>query len=290
MKKKITVLICLVLAAVSVFTLTSCLGKGDNDNSTTTTDPTGTTEAPVVKDLEAITANKKLVIGITDFEPMDYQDADGKWIGFDADLAEKVCEKLGVTAEFKLIVWDKNIVELNGKTIDCIWNGFTIDEDRAKNVTFSKEYMINRQSIVIHKDNSANFKDIATLDKASFTAENGSAGEKAIKANDTLKDNKYVGVSGQIDALKEVLAKTSDAAVLDYTMAAYLINKEGSDFANLMVLDDEISAKEYYGIGFRKGSDLADKVNEILAELEADGTIKAIAEKYGLEDSLVKIK
>ena len=221
---------------------------------------------------------------------MDYQDANGKWIGFDAELAEKVCEKLGVTAEFKLIIWDKNIIELNGKTIDCIWNGFTIDEDRAANVTFSKEYMINRQAIVIHKDNAEKFTDIASLNDASFTAEKGSAGEKAIKASATLKDNKYVGVNGQIDALKEVLSKTSDAAVLDYTMGAYLINKEGSDFAKLMVLDAEITAKEYYGIGFRKGSDLADKVNGILKELEADGTIKAIADKYGLADSLVKIK
>lgn len=288
MKKKISIVICLVLAAVTVFTLTSCLGNGDGD--TKTTDGSSTTAAPVVKDLENILANKKLVIGITDFEPMDYQDANGKWIGFDAELAEKVCEKLGVTAEFKLIIWDKNIIELNGKTIDCIWNGFTIDEDRAANVTFSKEYMINRQAIVINKDNAEKFTDIASLNDASFTAEKGSAGEKAIKANATLKDNKYVGVNGQIDALKEVLSKTSDAAVLDYTMGAYLINKEGSDFAKLMVLDAEITAKEYYGIGFRKGSDLADKVNGILKELEADGTIKAIAEKYGLADSLVKIK
>lgn len=288
MKKKISIVICLVLAAVTVFTLTSCLGNGDGD--TKTTDGSSTTAAPVVKDLENILANKKLVIGITDFEPMDYQDANGKWIGFDAELAEKVCEKLGVTAEFKLIIWDKNIIELNGKTIDCIWNGFTIDEDRAANVTFSKEYMINRQAIVIHKDNAEKFTDIASLNDASFTAEKGSAGEKAIKANATLKDNKYVGVNGQIDALKEVLSKTSDAAVLDYTMGAYLINKEGSDFAKLMVLDAEITAKEYYGIGFRKGSDLADKVNGILKELEADGTIKAIAEKYGLADSLVTIK
>lgn len=288
MKKKISIVICLVLAAVTVFTLTSCLGNGDGD--TKTTDGSSTTAAPVVKDLENILANKKLVIGITDFEPMDYQDANGKWIGFDAELAEKVCEKLGVTAEFKLIIWDKNIIELNGKTIDCIWNGFTIDEDRAANVTFSKEYMINRQAIVINKDNAEKFTDIASLNDASFTAEKGSAGEKAIKANATLKDNKYVGVNGQIDALKEVLSKTSDAAVLDYTMGAYLINKEGSDFAKLMVLDAEITAKEYYGIGFRKGSDLADKVNGILKELEADGTIKAIAEKYGLADSLVTIK
>ena len=288
MKKKISIVICLVLAAVTVFTLTSCLGNGDGD--TKTTDGSSTTAAPVVKDLENILANKKLVIGITDFEPMDYQDANGKWIGFDAELAEKVCEKLGVSAEFKLIIWDKNFIELFCNTIDCIWIGFTIDEDRAANVTFSKEYMINRQAIVINKDNAEKFTDIASLNDASFTAEKGSAGEKAIKANATLKDNKYVGVNGQIDALKEVLSKTSDAAVLDYTMGAYLVNKEGSDFAKLMVLDAEITAKEYYGIGFRKGSDLAAKVDEVLAELEADGTIKAIAEKYGLADSLVKIK
>ena len=117
-------------------------------------------------------------------------------------------------------------------------------------------------------------------------AEAGSAGEDAVSANEVLKDNTYIGQSGQTDALKEVIAKTADAAVIDYTMAAYLINKEEGDFTTLTILDTEFAAEEYYAIGFRKGSDLTEKVDSILAELKADGTITAIAEKYGLAESL----
>lgn len=288
MKKKVFIILCLVLVGATVVALASCLGNG-NDNTTDSTD-SGTSAAAVVEDLAYITANKKLVIGITDFEPMDYQDASGKWIGFDAELAEKVCEKLGVTADFKLIDWAQNVTELNGKTIDCIWNGYTIDEDRQKKVSFSEEYMLNKQVIVIRKADASKYTDIASLKDASLVAEDSSAGEKSIKADSVLKDNKYVALSGQTDALKEVIAKTSDAAVIDYTMAKYLLSKESGDFTDLVILDVKFSDDEFYGIGFRKGSDLTAKVNEILADLEADGTIKAIAEKYGLADSLVKIK
>lgn len=278
MKKKMFIVLALVLVGATVVALASCLGK-DTD-----------TPAAVVEDLAYITANKKLVIGITDFEPMDYQDASGKWIGFDAELAEKVCEKLGVTADFKLIEWKQNVTELNGKTIDCIWNGYTIDEDRQKKVSFSEEYMLNKQVIVIRKADASKYTDIASLKDASLVAEENSAGENSIKADATLKDNNYVALSGQTDALKEIIAKTSDAAVIDYTMAKYLLSKESGDFKDLAILDVKFSDDEFYGIGFRKGSDLTAKVNEILAGLEADGTIKEIAEKYGLADSLVKIK
>ncbi len=269
MKKKILAIICLALAGVAVFTLASCMGK-----------------ETTLEDVAYITANKKLVIGITDFEPMDYQDASGKWVGFDAELAEKVCEKLGVTAQFQLINWDNKIEELNGKTIDCIWNGFTVNAERQGQVSFSKEYMINKQVIVIRKGDSSKYTDVASLTDAALVAEAGSAGEDAVSANEVLKDNTYIGQSGQTDALKEVIAKTADAAVIDYTMAAYLINKEEGDFTTLTILDTEFAAEEYYAIGFRKGSDLTEKVDSILAELKADGTITAIAEKYGLAESL----
>lgn len=275
MKKKLLVVLSLVLVAAGVFALASCDGnKEDKANG----------------DLAYITANEKLVIGITDFEPMDYQDENGKWVGFDAELAEKVCEKLGVTAEFQLINWDTKFEELDGKTIDCIWNGFTIDEKRSENVDFSKKYMLNKQVIVIREEDSSKYTDIASLADATLTAESGSAGEKAIEGNETLKNNTYVEQATQTDALKEVLAKTSDATVIDYTMAEYLLNKEGGDFTSLVILETEFMPDEFYGIGFRKGSDLTDKVNEILAELETEGTITEIAENYGLADSLVSVK
>lgn len=224
-----------------------------------------------------------MIIGITDFEPMDYM-KDGDWTGFDAELARAVAEKLGVTAQFQEINWATKETELAGLTIDCIWNGLTWNEERAENMGMTDYYMFNRQVVVVRE--GASFTDAASFAGVSVAAESGSAGEDFIKA--VLPDCEYVEKDVQIDALTELLFGTVDAAVLDYTMAYYLINAEGSNFAGLSILDGELKGEdEYYAIAFRKGSDLVAEVNTILAELKADGTVKAIAEKYGLQDSIV---
>lgn len=277
MKKNLLAALSLFLAGAMIFAFASCTSQSST--------------AATVEDLAYVTANGKMIIGITDFEPMDFQDADGKWTGFDAELAEKVCEKLGVEADFQLVDWTKKEAELNSKTIDCIWNGFTINDERKEEISFSQGYMLNKQVIVIRKDDADKYTDLASLTSAAFTAEGGSAGEDVLKNNDTLKDVTYIDADGQTDALKEVLAMTSDAAVIDYTMAKYLIEKKGGDFSNLAILDfSGFASDEYYGIGFRKGSDLTAKVDEILDEFQADGTITALAEKYELQDAVKDIK
>ncbi len=306
MKKKILAVLSLVLIGAMVFAFASCKGNGSDTTTGTGTTGTGTTgtgttgtgttgagttaAAATLKEWDTISESKKLIIGITDYEPMDYQDADEKWIGFDADLANAVCKKLGIKAEFKEITnWDNNIIELNSKSIDCIWNGFTIDADRSAKVSFSQKYMKNKQAIVIRGEDASKYTDLASLATATLTAEGTtSAGAKAIQANATLKAAKYVESDGQTKALQELIAKTSDAAVIDYTMANYLINKSGSSFSSLKILEiADFADTEYYGIGFRKGSDLTAKVDAVIDELQADGTVKAIAEKYGLADALV---
>ncbi|MBR6603557.1 MAG: transporter substrate-binding domain-containing protein, partial [Clostridia bacterium] len=234
-----------------------------------------------------ITEQAKMIVGITYLEPLDFQDADSNWIGFDAELAAAVAAKLGVEVVFQEISWEAKEAELAAKHIDCIWNGLTITPAREEEMSISKPYMKNKQIVVVRADDEGNYSDVNSLAGKVIAAEAGSAGEEIVLGN--ISDAVYVEKSIQLDALTEVKALTSDAAVIDYVMANYLINKEGSDFADLSILDMNLSDDEFYGIAFRKGSDLTEKVNGILAELEADGTITAIAEKYALNDALVSM-
>lgn len=175
-------------------------------------------------DFAEIKAKGKLVIGITDYKPMDYKDENGNWIGFDAEYAKLVCEKLGVVAEFKEIDWDNKLFELEGKTIDCIWNGMTITDAIEAAADCTAPYMYNTQVAVVKKDMVDTYKDIASLAGKSIAAEGGSAGEKVITGNDSLK-NGLKAVTAQTDAILEVISGTSDAAIVDLTLAKALIKE-----------------------------------------------------------------
>ena len=226
-----------------------------------------------------------MVIGVTIFDPMNYYDESGKLVGFDTEYAEAVCAKLGVTPEFIVINWDTKEVELAGKTIDCIWNGLTVTEDRKTNMAFTDSYIKNKQVIVMQ----ANAQKIADLESFSYlnlVAEVGSAGESAIKENESLSKANYTAVAKQTDALLEVKAGTADAAVLDYVMAKAMVG-EGTDYSDLAIVEGIELAVEEYAIGFRLGSSVVEQVNAATKELVADGTLAAIAEKYGQADVLI---
>ena len=271
----------LVLAALMLFACTAC-GGNTSDADSSKADSTASDS-----DLSYITGKGKLIVGITDFEPMDYiPDGETEWTGFDAELAKLVGEKLGVQVVFQEVNWEKKETELASKTVDCIWNGLTWSEDRAQNMSMSDYYMLNRQVIVVKSENASKFSTLYALKSASVAAESGSAGEEYIQS--ALADATYIEKDGQKDVLTELLAGTVDAGVLDYTMANYLINKEGSDFASLVILDGVAEVEdEYYAIAFRKGSDVTAKVNALLKEMKADGTVKNLAKQYGLEDAIV---
>lgn len=244
------------------------------------------TAADADSDLAYITEKGTLIVGITDFEPLDYQ-VDGDWTGFDAELARLVGKRLGVEVQFQEISWNMKETELASKTIDCIWNGLTWDEERAEEMSLTDYYMRNRQCIVVRSEDASKYASAADLAGCSVAAESGSAGEDCIAAN--LSDSTYIEKDAQIDVLTELLGMTVDAGVIDYVMANYLINKDGSDFSSLTIVDNVLETQdEYYSIAFRKGSDVTAKVNEILAELMADGTVDALAAEYGLTDAIVK--
>ncbi len=228
-------------------------------------------------DLAYIKNKGKMTIGYTVYEPMNYTDADGNFTGFDTELATAVCEKLGVEPEFVEINWDTKIVELDAKSIDCIWNGMTLTDEIQQNTACTKAYAKNAQVVVV-KDGTE-YSSTADLVGKTVVAEAGSAGESAISEDENLSQADYVSKSVQTDCLMEVAAGTADAAVLDLTLANAMIG-EGTDYANLKIVD-ELNAEEY-GVAFRKGSDVAEAVNDAFDELKADGTMQALADKYDL--------
>ncbi len=234
-------------------------------------------------DLEYVKGNKKLVIGITEYAPMNYYDENKVLIGFDTEFAEKVCAELGVKAEFQVIDWDSKESMLKAKNIDCIWNGLTVTEERKENMDFSTTYLTNKQVVVINKKDAEKYVDAASLADALLSAEGGSAGESAILADANMSKATYTASGKQTDALLALNAGNYDAVVLDYTLAKTSCGN--GDYADLMIVEGIELADELYAIGFRTGSDITAEVNKIIDELVADGTLKALAEKYDLVDN-----
>jgi len=231
--------------------------------------------------------SEKFVIGITLYEPMNYKDESGKLVGFDTEFAEEACKRLGLEPEFTVINWDTKEIELNAGNIDCIWNGFTVDDERRQQVDFTNSYLNNRQVIVIRAEDAEKYNSIESLVGAAMVAEVSSAGEGAILDDKgILFNNPYTPVAKQSDALLELKSKTAEAAVIDYTMAMAMVG-EGTDYSDLVIMEGEALLNEEYAIGFKKGSDKVEKFNKIIAEMIEDGTMKRIAEKYGLEGQLI---
>ena len=212
---------------------------------------------------------------------MDYKDENGEWIGFDADMAKAFAESLGVTAEFQVIDWDNKILELEGKTIDCVWNGMTLTDEVTSSMECTNAYLNNAQVVVVPADVADQYQDEESLEDLSFAVEAGSAGEAEVSA---LGLN-YTPVSSQADALMEVASKSSDAAVIDSLMAGAMIG-EGTGYADLTYTIGLNS--EEYGVGFRKGSDLAAALNDYFTTSLEDGSMEKVAETYGVQAALIK--
>lgn len=271
MKKLISTVLALGMAA----SLAAC-GSSAAATPASTADAVST-ESAADTDLAYIQGKGKMTIGYTVYEPMNYTDADGNFTGFDTELATAVCAKLGVEPDFVEINWDTKVVELDAKSIDCIWNGMTLTDDIMANAACTKPYAKNAQVVVMKAD--AAYASTADLAGKTVVAEAGSAGETAISEDAGLSQAEYISKSVQTDCLMEVAAGTADAAVLDLTLATAMIG-EGTDYTNLAI-KDELNAEEY-GVAFRKGSDAAEAVNAAFDELKADGTMQALADKYSL--------
>lgn len=303
--KKLSALLLVFLMTLSVFT--AC-GSSDSANGADTKgsepDTTANADSAAADDGAAedsdwsyIEGKGEMIVGITLFAPMNYEDENGELIGFDTELTKAVAEKLGVEVKFQQINWDNKEVELQSKNIDCIWNGMCITEDRKANMGITNPYLHNTQALVMKADRQEEImKDVSGL---TVVAEQGSTGEGKllgtiaddetveVSAKEYFKDSNYVAVDSMAKALMEVKAGTADLAIVDSVCALAMVG-EGTDYEDLIVnLDNNFGSQEY-GIAFRKGSDMVDKVNAAIEELYAEGVVEEIAEKYGLAEMLIK--
>ena len=234
-------------------------------------------------DSDYIKEKGTLVVGITDFAPMDYKDADGNWIGFDADVATAFAKYLGVEVEFVEIEWDNKVLELNAQSIDCVWNGMTLTDEVTSSMACSNAYCNNAQVVIIPADQADKYQTAQDCADLVFAVEAGSAGEAEIAA----LGYEYTPVQSQASALMEVAAGTCDAAVIDSLMAAAMVG-EGTSYENL-TYTVQLNSEEY-GVGFRTGSDLAQALNEFLKAAYEDGSLEEIAETYGVQAALIQQK
>lgn len=226
-------------------------------------------------DYEYIKDKGELVVGITDYAPMNYKDDKGNWTGFDTEFAQAVGKKMGVKVKFIEIDWDNKFMELNTKSIDCAWNGMTITNEVKKNTSVTDAYAKNEQVVVMKKDELSKYKDVKSLSKLKFAVESGSAGEAAAKDNNL----EYTPVSAQSDTLLEVKSGSVDACIIDSTMADAMTGK-GTSYETLY--HNLSLTKEEYGVGFRKKSDMTEKFNQYIKDLTKDGTLEKLSKKYNV--------
>ena len=283
----------LVLAAAMALSLAACGGQSDNTQDQTSGSGSASSSAgsassqaasadssAAKSDLAYVQDKGTLVVGITEFEPMDYQDASGQWIGFDADMAKAFADSLGVEVEFQVIDWDNKVFELDGKTIDVVWNGMTLTDEVKSAMECSNAYCNTAQVVIVPADKAADYQTVDSVKGLAFAVESGSAGKAEVEALGA----DYTEVMDQATALLEVSSGTADAAVIDSLMAAAMVG-EGTSYADLTYTVGLNS--EEYGVGFRKGSDLAAALNGFFKAAYADGSMQTMAETYGVQAALI---
>ena len=158
----------LAAAAMMALSLTACGGSSSSEtkaeSAAETEQAAGSEEAAAGEsDLEYVKEKGKLVVGITDFAPMDYKDDSGNWIGFDADLATEFAKSIGVDVEFVEIDWDNKIMELNGGTIDCVWNGMTLTDEVKSSMSCTNAYCNNSQVVIVPTDKADQYQNDESL-------------------------------------------------------------------------------------------------------------------------------
>ena len=282
----------LALALTMALSLAACGNSGGSSSSapadasgssSQANSSTSSSSANTESDLAYVQDKGTLVVGITEFEPMDYQNTDGEWIGFDADMAKAFAKSLGVEVQFQVIDWDNKIMELDGKTIDVVWNGMTLTDEVTSAMSCSNPYCNNYQVVVVPADVAADYPDAASMSELNFAVESGSAGEEQAELNGFTS----TPVLDQATAVLEVESGTADAAIIDSLMADSMVG-EGTSYEDLtytISLNEEEG--EQYGVGFRKGSDLVEKLNQFFVDSYADGTMMELAETYGVQAAII---
>ncbi len=237
--------------------------------------------------LQKVKDSGKLVLGLdATFKPMGYTNEKDEIVGFDIDVAEEVCKRLGVELVKQPINWDTKEEDLDGGRIDCIWNGMSINPEREERMNLSEPYMKNKMVFVVPADSKAqSMNDLA--DKA-IGVQNGSTAQTILKQSEIGGTIKETALATNIEAMQQMDLGLIDAVFMDVVVADYEITTGGKDYR---VLPDGLSEEEY-AIGFRKNDcALRDEVQKILGEMKADGTLGKIAtEWFGSDITTVPTK
>ena len=274
-----------MLALSMCLSLAACGPKSSASTSGSSAGTSGSSASgsqAAASDVDYVKEKGTLVVGMTDFAPMDYKaEGSDEWIGFDADMAKAFAESLGVEVEFLEINWDNKALELENKGVDAVWNGMTLTDDVKALMATSDPYCLNGQVVVLSADVADQYQTAESLSGLSFAVENGSAGMEQAEAAGL----DYVAMDTQAKALMEVASGTSDAAIIDLLMAVAMVG-EGTSYPDL-TYTVQLSSDEY-GVGFRKGSDLAEAFSSFWKEAYDAGTVMEIAEKYGIQDVMIE--
>ena len=279
--RKLKKAVSLILTAAMALSFAACGGSSSTVASSSAASAAASASAAADSDMAYVQDKGTLVVGMTDFAPMDYRDENGEWIGFDADMAKAFAEYLGVEAEFLEINWDNKLMELDTKGVDVIWNGMTITDEVTNGASVSEPYCNNGQVVVVPADKAADYTDTESLSGLTFAVENGSAGAEQL---DEL-GIPYVAKTTQADALMEVASGASDACVIDLLMAGAMIG-EGTSYPDL-TYTVQLNSEEY-GVAFRKCSDLTDAFNTFWKEAYDEGTVMETATTYGVQESVIE--
>lgn len=251
----------LLAVAVAAVVFTGCSSTGGADKS-----------------WEKVKDKGELIMGLDDsFPPMGFRDENNEITGFDVDAAKEVCNRLGIKLTFQQIVWETKEKELNAGKIDCIWNGFSITEERKEQVLFTKPYMGNRQVLVVKGDSA--LAGLADFEGRKLALQAGSSAANALAASADFKEKlgEVVEFDDNMMALMDLEKGGVDAVLMDEVVAIYNIRTREMDAKIL----DEALAPEEYGIGFRLTDNaLMTKVQETMDAMEKDGKLAELSIKW----------
>ncbi|MCR4780646.1 MAG: amino acid ABC transporter substrate-binding protein [Ruminiclostridium sp.] len=280
MKRSIISRIAAGLAALAIMTAAGC-GNGGAQTTTAANTDAAQSDTSLQKVLDA----KQLVLGLdASFPPMGFTNEANEIVGFDIDVAQAVCDKMGIALVKQPIVWDNKEEDLNVGKIDCIWNGMSVNDARRQTMNLSDPYMNNEMIFVVPKDSG--IKTMDDLKGRTVGVQSGSSAEEILVASEIYKDIKVTALEDNVTLLSQMELGFSDSVFLDSIVANYFITENNKDY---VILPGNLEAEEY-AIGFRKNDQaLRDEVQKVLSELKAEGKLAEISKKwFGSDVTTVK--
>lgn len=269
--KKISLAVFAMMMVAMLAVFAGCSSSSDTNS--------GTADSGTAQDnsLQNVLDKGTLVLGLDDsFPPMGFRDENNNIVGFDIDVATEVANRMGVELKLQPIEWSTKEMELNTGSVDCLWNGLSIDDERKQAMDLSEPYMTNRMVLVVLNDSE--YTDQASLTGKTIGVQNGSTAEKILEESDFSKTiGNTIGFKDNVTAFMELETKGIDAIFMDEVVANYAITSQNKDFK---VLEDGLTEEEY-AVGFKKGNTaLKNEVQKYIDEMKADGTMTQISEKW----------